>query len=80
MGRTARVKPTTRGGKELWDYIVEHFDGNQTQFALSVDMTHGYLNHILMGRKTPSLDLAAKLERVAGVPCIAWTEPAAEAA
>jgi hypothetical protein len=43
-------------------------------------MTHGYLNHILMGRKTPSLDLAAKLERVAGVPCIAWTEPAAEAA
>lgn len=80
MGRTARVKPTTRGGKMLWAHIVENFDGNQTQFALSVDMTHGYLNHILMGRKCPSLDLASKLERRAGVPCIAWTEPVDESA
>jgi len=74
MGRIARVKPTTRGGKMLWDHIVESHEGNQTQFALSVDMTHGYLNHMLMGRKTPSLELAAKLERIAGVPCIAWME------
>lgn len=80
MGRTARVKPTTRGGALLWDHIVEHHDGNQTQFALAVDMTHGYLNHLLMGRKNPSLDLAARLERIAGVPCIAWTEPATKAA
>jgi hypothetical protein len=45
-----------------------------------MDMTHGYLNHMLMGRKTPSLELAAKLEREAGVPCIAWLEPVSEAA
>jgi transcriptional regulator with XRE-family HTH domain len=42
--------------------------GKQAEFAAKMGMSNGYLSDIKNGRVRPSLALAAKLAREAGVP------------
>ncbi len=53
----------------------------QTQYELaeSIGVSQGYVSGIITGRHKPSLDIAAKIERVAGIPASAWAT-ASEAA
>lgn len=48
----------------------------QTQYDLadSLGISQGQVSSIVTGRRKPSLDVAAKIERLAGIPAASWLD------
>ena len=46
----------------------------QAALARMLGVSPGMVSHILSGRRTPSLVLASKIERLTGIPARAWAE------
>ncbi len=51
----------------------------QTDLADSLGVTQGQVSGIITGRRKPSLDLATKIERIAGIPASSWAQSEAAA-
>lgn len=47
--------------------IRKGLDLTQAQFAERIGVSHAYVGHLEQGKREPSLKLAAKIERLAGV-------------
>ena len=50
----------------------------QYDLADSLGVSQGQVSSIVTGRRKPSLDLAIKIERLAGIPASAWVDLDAE--
>lgn len=63
----------TREGRDL---LVEFLEGwySQREFAIELGVTPEMVNHILRGRRRPSLDLAFRIAELSDgyVPVSAW--------
>jgi DNA-binding transcriptional regulator YdaS (Cro superfamily) len=48
----------------------------QTKLAEHIGLTATFLNHLLYGRKRPSVDTAVMIEKKTGgtIPVVAWTQ------
>ncbi len=44
----------------------------QQAFADELGVTQGQVSNLMAGRRTPSLDLAAAIERRTGIPASSW--------
>ena len=56
--------------------LEKHLDATdleQKDFAKIAGIDAGFLNHLLRGRKRPSLDTAVKLREATGIDPEAWT-------
>ena len=52
---------------------LEKRDMEQKDFAQIAEIDAAFLNHLLRGRKRPSLDTAVKLQDASGIEPAAWT-------
>lgn len=71
-GRIARVEPKTEGARLLLEKIEENSRLDQTKAAAKAGLPLGLINHILHGRRLPSLEVAIRLEERFKIPPRAW--------
>ena len=45
-----------------------------TQLAAQLSISRPYMSQLLTGKRTPSMELAARIFEVTGVPMIAWLD------
>lgn len=49
-----------------------------TDLSKLLEMSQPHTSHVLNGGRTPSLVMAARIQRVTGIPAADWVEPPAE--
>lgn len=64
-----------QGSTLLAAYLVDNAI-TVSDFATKVESTKSYISMLKLGRVTPGLKLASKIEKVAEIPCSSWLEPA----
>lgn len=65
----------TAGAHRFRAWITETKQ-THAQIAAQLHCAKSYIAMLSTGAAPPSLRLAARIERLVGIPCIAWTEPA----
>lgn len=75
----ARSSKRNKGSKLLEAYLADR-EMTISAFAEVVSSTKSYISMLRLGRVTPGLALAAKIEKATEIPCSSWLEPAAKAA
>jgi plasmid maintenance system antidote protein VapI len=66
---------TNRGSRLLSDYLTRE-KLTVSAFATTVASTKSYISMLRLGRVTPGLRLAARIQDKTGIPCDAWLEAA----
>lgn len=79
-GRIARVEPKTEGARLLLEMIDADPRLDQSKAAERAGLPLGLINHILHGRRAPSLEVACRLEERFEIPPRSWLEEVDEAA
>jgi plasmid maintenance system antidote protein VapI len=67
-----RAQNLPPGADAFWDWM-ERRGLNQRQASKIVEIDHTYLNHIVSGRRRPSLEVAVRVARKTGIPVEMWS-------
>ena len=73
-GRIPNVEPKTEGARQLLEKIESNPALDQTRVAAKIEAPPGLINHLLHGRRAPSLQIACKIEKSFGIPPRVWLE------
>lgn len=60
------------GAQQLRDWM-DRRRYNQAELAQELGVQEAYVSMLLNGKRTPSLELAVKIEEHAGIPAKAWS-------
>lgn len=69
MAKTKKAKYTNRGAEALRNFFQSQNDG-----ARRVGIGGSAFSLLLAGKRRPSIEVAARIERLYGVPCAYWVE------
>jgi transcriptional regulator with XRE-family HTH domain len=75
----AKTPKRSKGSVLLEEFLTER-KLTVSDFAARCKSTKSYISMLKLGRVTPGLRLAARIEDAAGIPCGSWMVPAAKAA
>lgn len=71
--------PGAKGAARLRVWLDKH-KMTQREFAAFAQMHWSYVNHLLAGKKKPSLAVAVNLHALTGIPTDCWATPGESAA